>query len=70
LSRSFTDRKFYTRRQHQIADLVYAGLSNKDIAKQCGITLGTVKWHIGNIYLIKGVDSRCAFILKCHREGV
>jgi DNA-binding NarL/FixJ family response regulator len=47
-----------TNRQHEIAELAAAGLSNKRIARQLGISEGTVKLHMHGIFDRLGVRSR------------
>jgi len=39
-----------TKREHQLLDLLSQGLLYKEIARDLGITTGTVKQHIHNIY--------------------
>jgi LuxR family maltose regulon positive regulatory protein len=39
-------------------NLIDAGLSNRDIAEELFLTVGTVKWHTNNIYTKLGVNSR------------
>ena len=39
-----------TRREQQIAEHVARGLSNRQIAAECGISPETVKRHLGSIY--------------------
>jgi len=38
-----------TRRENEILELVEKGLSNKDIARRLGISLGTTKTHVHNL---------------------
>lgn len=45
-------------RELEILALAAAGLSNQQIAVRLYITLGTVKWHLNNIYGKLGVKSR------------
>lgn len=45
-------------REMDVLCLIDAGLSNRDIADQLFITVGTVKWHTNNIYTKLGVSSR------------
>lgn len=37
-------------RQHQVVSLVAAGCSDKEIAHQLGLSIATVKTHLGRIY--------------------
>jgi two-component system nitrate/nitrite response regulator NarL len=47
-----------TAREHQIAKLVSAGLSNKEIGQQLALTAGTVKVHLHNIYQKLEINNR------------
>lgn len=47
-----------TPRQEELVELLAAGLSNKEIASQLGITYGTVKQHLFVLYRRLGVASR------------
>ena len=48
-----------TQRQQQIADLIVRrGLSNKQIARHCGISESTVKLHIGIVLKKYGIQNR------------
>lgn len=53
-----------TEREVEIVMELYHGKSNNSIACDLGISLGTVKQHIYNIYNKTGVDSRVQLILK------
>jgi RNA polymerase sigma factor (sigma-70 family) len=50
-------------RQQQVATLVCGGLSNKKIAKQLGVSEGTVKAHLHAIYDKLHVQSRTDLIV-------
>lgn len=39
-----------TRREHEVLGLLAAGRSNKEIARQLGLSLNTVKTHIARLY--------------------
>ena len=58
-----SDDAVLTRRQQAVASLVCGGLSNKMIAKELGLTEGTVKVHLVNIFRKVGVRKRGALIL-------
>jgi DNA-binding NarL/FixJ family response regulator len=47
-----------TQREKQILQCLEKGLVNKEIANLYGISVGTVKFHLGNIYEKLGVHSR------------
>ena len=49
-----------TAREREIAALVATGLSNKAIARTIGISDGTVRIHLSNIYQKLGVSNRTA----------
>jgi two-component system nitrate/nitrite response regulator NarP len=51
-------------RQQQVAELVSRGLSNREIAEQLGITVGTVKLHVHDIYNKENVALRTELIIK------
>ena len=40
------------------------GLSNDEIGQQLALALGTVKWHLHNIYSKIGVGSRTAAVAR------
>jgi NarL family two-component system response regulator LiaR len=47
-----------TERECEVLTLMAAGLNNSAIAERLVISLGTVKFHVSNIYQKLGVDSR------------
>ncbi len=49
-----------TPREHEIVDLVIAGLSNKEIAQRLNLVEGTVKVYLHEIYQKVGVKNRTA----------
>ena len=53
-----------TRRQGEIAELAALGLPNKTIARQLGITEGTVKLHMHEIFARLGVHSRTVLAVR------
>ena len=56
-------------RERMIATLVADGLSNKEVARRLGITEGTVKLHLHNIYEKTGVSNRTSLaVLALHIE--
>ncbi len=52
-----------TPRERQIAELVCRGMRNEDIAKELGISPGTAKTHIRNIYRKVHVKSKISMLL-------
>jgi two-component system nitrate/nitrite response regulator NarL len=51
-------------REREIALLVGRGLSNKDVARELGLSPGTVKIHIHNIFQKLGERSRLRLIAR------
>ncbi len=60
-----------TRRENEILHLVSEGLSNKDIARRLGISLGTTKSHVHNLLGKLSVPRRTAAMTRVHaaRQG-
>ena len=46
-----------TPRQKQVVDLLYTGLSNREIGKQMGVNERTVKTHLTEVFTKLGVKS-------------
>ena len=57
-------------RELEVLRLVVAGLSNREIAEELVITVGTVKWHIHNIYGKLSVHSRTRAIAQARELGL
>lgn len=57
-----------TRRQREVLTLVNDGLGNKEIGAELKIAECTVKFHVGNLLAMFGVDSR--FKLATVRQAV
>ena len=53
-----------TMREQEILALIASGMSNSEIANELVVTLGTVKWHIRQIYSKLGVRSRVQAIVR------
>jgi LuxR family maltose regulon positive regulatory protein len=51
-------------RELEVLRLVASGLSNREIAKELVITVGTAKWHLHNIYGKLGVHSRTQAVAR------
>ena len=47
-----------TRREREVARLVARGLSNKEVARELGLSSGTVKLHLHRIFQKLGVKGR------------
>lgn len=58
-----------TPRERQLVELVAEGLPNKLIARELGLTDGTVKIHLHNVYQKLGVNNRTALAALAFREG-
>lgn len=59
-----------TDRETEVVLLVHRGLSNGEIARTMGVSVGTVKRHVYNVFNKVGVDSR-SHLLYClqHHDG-
>ena len=55
-------------RLQQCVDLVAAGKSNKEIAAEMGIAVGTVKLHISRAFAVLGVRSRWQLMARVAQE--
>ena len=67
LSSTALTRRDYTRltlRENQVALLVVRGLSNKEVARALGLSHGTVKVHVHNIFQKIGARSRYGLIMQ------
>jgi DNA-binding NarL/FixJ family response regulator len=51
-----------TPRERQIAHLIAHGHRNRAVAEQLGVTTGTVKVHVNNIYAKLGIDNRVTLV--------
>ena len=51
-------QKVLSRREHEIAILVGRGLSNKGVARELGLSPGTVKTHVHSILMKLGEKNR------------
>jgi two-component system nitrate/nitrite response regulator NarL len=61
--------KLLNPRERAVALLIAGGLSNKDIARELGLCLGTVKVHVHNIFQKLGVKSRNSLIIHHGTRG-
>ena len=52
-----------TRREREVVLLVGVGISNKEIAQQLGLSAGTVKLHVHNIFQKTGARTRYELIV-------
>ena len=59
-----------TARERQVAFLVIRGLSNKRVARELGLSEGTVKIHLHNIFRKLGAKNRYGLIVHGAAEIV
>ncbi len=59
-----------TPRESHVVALIAAGAANKDIARQLGLTMNTVKSHVRGAYRAMGVSSRSQAVLWAVEHGV
>jgi DNA-binding NarL/FixJ family response regulator len=55
--------KLLSPRERAVALLIGGGLSNKEVARELELSLGTVKIHVHNIFQKLGVRSRHSLII-------
>jgi DNA-binding NarL/FixJ family response regulator len=58
-----------TQREHEVYRLIGAGLSNKDIARRLGISLGTTKSHVHNLLGKMRIQRRSQVIIQARTPG-
>jgi ATP/maltotriose-dependent transcriptional regulator MalT/CheY-like chemotaxis protein len=59
-----------SQRELEVLRLIAAGMSNKEIARQLVLTVGTVKWHIENLYSKLNVCSRTQAVARARALGL
>ena len=59
-----------TIRQREVFDLIVVGQSNKEIARQLGLSEGTVKIHVAKLFNKLGVRHRSAVALAGVKLGI
>ena len=57
-------------REIDILRLLERGLSNKQIARNLGVTINTVKWYLKSIYIKLGVGKRGDSITEARRRHI
>ncbi len=57
-------------RELELLQLIAAGMSNQEIAETLVVTVGTVKWHLNNIYGKLGVRSRTQAVARARELGL
>ena len=58
-----------TARQREVLELLLDGLSNRDISQRMGLSVDTVKDHLGGIMRALGVQTRTQAVLAAARFG-
>lgn len=53
-----------TEQQRRVLLLVMAGCLNKEIAARLGVSLQTVKWHVGHLCAIFGAENRAGLVAR------
>jgi LuxR family maltose regulon positive regulatory protein len=59
-----------TEREVEVIELAGAGLSNREIAEELVLTVGTVKWHLHNIYGKLQAHNRTQAVARARELGV
>lgn len=59
-----------TPREVELAALVVSGLRNRDVATRLGISEGTAKLHLYNVYKKLGVANRVELVLRLRSAGL
>ena len=59
-----------TAKEREILNLLSAGLSNTEIAKELWLSPQTVKFHLSNVYRKLEVKSRTAAVQMAHEKGL
>jgi ATP/maltotriose-dependent transcriptional regulator MalT len=59
-----------TERERQVLQLIAEGMTNKEIAQELILSVGTVKVHAHNIYGKLGVSGRTQAIAKARELGI
>jgi len=57
-------------REREVALLVARGLANKEIARDLGLSAGTVKLHVHNIFVKLHMRKRSTLVLMASRLAV
>jgi DNA-binding NarL/FixJ family response regulator len=64
------DAGLLTPRETEILELQGRGLSIKGIARELGISAGTVKWHVRNVYWKLSASSREDALFKARQQKI
>jgi LuxR family maltose regulon positive regulatory protein len=57
-------------REVEILSFLDYGMTNAEIGRRLGISLPTVKWHLGNLYLKLNVKNRASAIRFARDNGL
>lgn len=57
-----------TRREEELLSLIELGLSNKQMTDHTDISVGTIKWHLKNLYKKLGVTNRSAALARVRAQ--
>ncbi len=60
----------FSQREAEVARLLTAGHSNRDLARTLGMAPDTVKWHLKNIFGKLGVANRTQAVLRLQEIGL
>ncbi len=69
ISQISAEKKRLTTRERQILTLIAAGVSNKGIARELGVSPNTVKFHLSTLFSKLGVTKRAEAIAAAARRG-
>jgi len=59
-----------TKREIEIAQLISVGMTNRDLADELGIGLGTVKTHIMHLFVKLGIENRASLPARIEQIAV
>jgi two-component system nitrate/nitrite response regulator NarP len=57
-------------REREVAIMVARGLPNKEVARELGLSVGTVKLHVHSIFLKLGTRNRAMLVLLASGRAV
>jgi DNA-binding NarL/FixJ family response regulator len=57
-------------RESELLLMISTGMMNSQIAEETGLTLGTVKWYLQQIYAKLGVNRRSEATFKARQLGL
>ncbi len=64
------DAPSLTAREREILEYLADGWSNEEIADRLGLSLGTVKFHVGSLYRALGVGRRTEAVREARMLGL